>query len=376
MARKILFTAERFRKKLQELKRGGYILRQDSIICGGSSILSTEDLDTLRTLGVEESWLKHSISEIVMYFYTTSSVKRLSIEPNGSGVARILFEDFPFHGDLVHEESVDYVIGVNDLEDEDDCKHLVLGSEPIFRDLMIDYCLMPSSTILWNVFNTYIGDQFEVGIISCIPQNVLEEVVESLSNQGYIEKENGAYVSEDGNYWVAINLIDGINIQYRDTFMGIPVESFKIEIAEELGISDFATRYYNEWPYRLRLVEGNVDDSVFKFDKIDLEDLLRKLHKDNYTLDSIGLINVRSWVDCVTVCGFKNIHDFVYIIFYFDKNKKDFLVEIVSSPEEVAKLQVDDLMVPLIHVSTGGFREVSTFIHGFDLGNFKEHALV
>lgn len=375
MARRILFTAERFRKKLQELKKGGYVLRQDSVICGGTELLSSDDLDTLRELGVEEKWLRHPISEISMYFYTENSVKKLSVEPNSSGVARILFDNVVFSEDLVRE-TIDYVIEIKDAGDGDDSRYLVLGSEPIFRDLMIDYSLLPSSLVLWDIFNVYVGDQYEVGEISCIPQTVLEEIVESLSSLGFEEKENGAYVSPDGRYWVAISLLDGIKVKYRDSYMGIPVSGFQMEMAEELGVSDFATRYYNDWSYRLRLVDGNIDDSVFKFDKIDLEDVLRKLHMDNYTLDSIGLVHVRSWVDSVTVCGFKNVNDFVYTIFYFDKEKRDFLLEIVSSPEEVSQLQVDETVVPLIHVTTGGFKEVSTFIHGFDLGNFKEYDLV
>ena len=375
MARRILFTAERFRKKLQELKKGGYVLRQDSVICGGTELLSSDDLDTLRELGVEEKWLRHPISEISMYFYTENSVKKLSVEPNSSGVARILFDNVVFSEDLVRE-TIDYVIEIEDTGDGDASRYLVLGSEPIFRDLMIDYSLLPSSLVLWDVFNVYVGDQYEVGEISCIPQTVLEKIVESLSSLGFEEKENGAYVSPDGRYWVAISLLDGIKVKYRDSYMCIPVSGFQMEMAEELGISDFATRYYNDWSYRLRLVDGNIDDSVFKFDKIDLEDVLRKLHMDNYTLDSIGLVHVRSWVDSVTVCGFKNINDFVYTIFYFDKEKRDFLLEIVSSPEEVSQLQVDETVVPLIHVTTRGFKEVSTFIHGFDLGNFKEYDLV
>lgn len=375
MARRILFTAERFRKKLQELKKGGYVLRQDSVICGGTELLSSDDLDTLRELGVEEKWLHHPISEISMYFYTENSVKKLSVEPNSSGVARILFDNVVFSEDLVRE-TIDYVIEIEDTGDGDASRYLVLGSEPIFRDLMIDYSLLPSSLVLWDVFNVYVGDQYEVGEISCIPQTVLEEIVESLSSLGFEEKENGAYVSPDGRYWVAISLLDGIKVKYRDSYMGIPVSGFQMEMAEELGISDFATRYYNDWSYRLRLVDGNIDDSVFKFDKIDLEDVLHKLHMDNYTLDSIGLVHVRSWVDSVTVCGFKNVNDFVYTIFYFDKERRDFLLEIVSSPEEVSQLQVDETVVPLIHVATRGFKEVSTFIHGFDLGNFKEYDLV
>lgn len=375
MARRILFTAERFRKKLQELKKGGYVLRQDSVICGDTELLSSDDLDTLRELGVEEKWLRHPISEISMYFYTENSVKKLSVEPNSSGVARILFDNVVFSEDLVRE-TIDYVIEIEDTGDGDASRYLVLGSEPIFRDLMIDYSLLPSSLVLWDVFNVYVGDQYEVGEISCIPQTVLEKIVESLSSLGFEEKENGAYVSPDGRYWIAISLLDGIKVKYRDSYMGIPVSGFQMEMAEELGISDFATRYYNDWSYRLRLVDGNIDDSVFKFDKIDLEDVLRKLHMDNYTLDSIGLVHVRSWVDSVTVCGFKNVNDFVYTIFYFDKEKRDFLLEIVSSPEEVSQLQVDETVVPLIHVTTRGFKEVSTFIHGFDLGNFKEYDLV
>lgn len=375
MARKILFTAERFRKKLQELKREKYVLRQDSIICGGPDLLSEEDFETLRKLGVTENWLNHRISKINLYFYKQDSAKRLTIEPGSNGVAKILFDSIPYSGELVTED-VDYAVGIDDPAEENESTHIVLDNKPIFRDLMIDYCLLPSSTVLWSIFNVFVGEKYGTGVVFCITQNILEEIVEQLLCQGFIEQENGAYISEDNSYWVGICLLDGIKVSYHDRFMSGSVGDFRMEMAEELGISDFATRYYNDWRYRVRLIEGNVDDSVFKYDRINLDDLLRKLHADNYTLDSIGLVNIRSWTDCVTVCGFKNIHDFVYVIFYFDKEKKDFLVEIVSSPEEVGKLQVDELMIPLVHVTIGGFKEVSTFIHGFDLGNFKEHSLV
>lgn len=375
MARKVLFTAERFRKKMQELRKGGFVLRQDSVICGGDLVFSREDVETLRNLGVAEEWLCHAISEIRLYFYTKSSVKRISVVAGASGVAKIVVDDLDFSKELVSED-VGYVITLDDRGDEGSERYLVLGSDPIFRELMVGTGLLPESTVLWNIFNAYLGEGYSVGVISGISQECLEEILENLLNMGFVEANNGAYVSESGNYWVAVELEACIRVLYRDVYMGIPIADFRIELAEELGISDFATRYYNEWAYRLRLVDGDVNDSVFKFDRLNLEDLLTKLHLDNYTLDSVGIVNVRSWANSKTVCGFRNGHDYVYILFYFDEDRKDFLVEIVSSKEEVVSLQINDTVIPLVHVSVGGFREVSTFIRGFNFSDFRRHAVI
>lgn len=374
MARRILFTAERLRRKVSELQREGYVLRQDSVIAGGVEVFSDSDIATLRELGVDSKWFNHPISRIKMYFYSNSSVKCLSVEPHKSGVGRILLEELSFNKNLFQED-VEYVLQIDDAE-EDSYSHLVLDTAPVLSDLLKEYGMLPKSLVLWRIFNTFMGEGYRAGVISGISQETLEEIGENLLFEGFRESSNGAFVCNGSDIWVEVSINNGLTVSYRDKYMGISFENYQMEVSKELGISDFATRYYNERSYRLKLLDGDINDSVFKFDRVNLEDLLTKLHEDRYTLDSLGIVNIRSWADCVTVCGFKNIHDFVYIIFYFDSERKEFLMEIVSSAEEVVKLQVNDTVVTLVHVITDSFKEVSTFVHGFDLANFRKHSLI
>lgn len=118
---------------------------------------------------------------------------------------------------------------------------------------------------------------------------------------------------------------------------------------------------------------GNV---IVMFDKLNLTEVLSNLHKNGYTLDSIGLGNTWSIVNSTTICGFRGVEDFCYIAFYFDTEVGAFVTKVFVAKERMFELLVNENRICLNRIGRGVGEEISTLIRGFDIVNFREFNLV
>ena len=153
---------------------------------------------------------------------------------------------------------------------------------------------------------------------------------------------------------------------------------YSAEIAAELQVdySDASTfEPLKGWKYKSIMLNNNVHEALFRFRDLDLDELLTDLKNNGYTLESIGLIDVRSITDSVTVCMFKNQYGYSYISFFYGIEEEEFMVRIQSSNIELRRVKVNGKFVPMVRVSLSNNDEATTLIHGFDFENFKEYNL-
>lgn len=153
---------------------------------------------------------------------------------------------------------------------------------------------------------------------------------------------------------------------------------YSAEIAAELQVdySDASTfEPLKGWKYKSIMLNNNVHEALFRFRDLDLDELLTDLKNNGYTLESIGLIDVRSITDSVTVCMFKNQYGYSYISFFYGIEEEEFMVRIQSSNIELRRVKVNGKFVPMVRVLLSNNDEATTLIHGFDFENFKEYNL-
>ena len=130
-----------------------------------------------------------------------------------------------------------------------------------------------------------------------------------------------------------------------------------------------------DWKYKSVMLNNNINEALFRFRDLDLDMLLSDLKSNGYTLVSIGLVDVRSIVDSITVCAFKNKTGYSYISFYYGVEEEEFMVRIQSRETELRRVSINGKNVPMVRVSVDNSEETSTLIHGFDFDNFKEYNL-
>lgn len=156
---------------------------------------------------------------------------------------------------------------------------------------------------------------------------------------------------------------------------------FSTEAAVELAI-DYDQGYSSSfhslygWKYKSIMLNNNVSEAMFRFRDLSLDDLLRDLSDEGYRLVSLGLLDVRSIVDSVTVCGFQNEEGYLYVIFYYGVEEEEFMVKIMSHPYKLIRVRNANKVIPLFNISVSSADETSTLIRGFDFDNFEEFNLV
>lgn len=156
---------------------------------------------------------------------------------------------------------------------------------------------------------------------------------------------------------------------------------FSAETASELAI-DYTQGYDSSfhslygWKYKSIMLNNNISEALFRFRDLSLDSLLEDLYQEGYHLVSLGLLDVRSIVDSVTVCGFQNSEGYLYVIFYYGLEEEEFMVKIQSYPYQLVRIRNCNKVIPLVKVDVEGENETSTLIRGFDFDNFEEFNLV
>lgn len=151
------------------------------------------------------------------------------------------------------------------------------------------------------------------------------------------------------------------------------------EFAEELTIDQIKeaepmASIYN-WKYKSVMLNNDVHEALFRFRDINLTDLLSDLNKNGYELIALGLIDVRSLVDSITVCAFKNEKGYSYISFFYGVEEEEFMVKVQSRETLLKRIKVNGKYVPLVEVNVENSEDTSTLIQGFDFENFREYNL-
>ena len=151
------------------------------------------------------------------------------------------------------------------------------------------------------------------------------------------------------------------------------------EFAEEFAIDTVQEAkpmadMYN-WKYKSVMLNNDVHEALFRFRDISLNELLSDLNKNRYELVALGLVDVRSLVDSITVCVFKNNSGYSYISFFYGVEEEEFMVKIQSRETMLKRIKVNGKYVPLFEVNVESSRDTSTLIQGFDFENFKEYNL-
>lgn len=156
-------------------------------------------------------------------------------------------------------------------------------------------------------------------------------------------------------------------------------EDTSVEFAEEFALDQVLQaeppKEMYSWKYKSLMLNNDVHEALFRFRDLSLDVLLSDLKKEGYKLISLGLIDVRSLVDSVTVCAFKNNNGYSYVSFYYGIEEEEFMVKIQSRETELNRIKVNGKYVPLVSVNIKNADETSTLIHGFDFENFREYNL-
>lgn len=398
--RKMVLTSVRLRKKFKELSAEGYKLRQEIITCDVDNHLSSGDINILKDLQVDSSYLHYPIRTIEEYFYSSKSAVRVVIETSKDGIARMLCKGIEPYDKLL-ESTEDYSVFVGEDVPEfiDDGEKLtsfnLCGEEPVFKKLLENSSLLMDNLVLWSIFSNYDyksnSKDFTNGTLIGLERSFASEISVILLHEGFYRVssdedgyENGivSYKSENGDSVVDVSVTDSISLWYKDMFMsekvyGEEVCGYKYRVQDDGNYKgDFANHTLSNWKYRSIMLNNNVNEALFKFDDIDLDSVLDGLKEDGYMLRSLGFSSVRSIVDSVTICGFKNVNGYSYIIFYYGLIEEVFMMEILSTKNELRSIVVNDKDIRLVNINLDSHEDASTLIHGFDFSNFEEYELV
>lgn len=378
-SRKVVLDSVRLNKRLRDLARGNYVLRQEFIVCDTNKHLSLDDLEVL------ELDLEYQIGSIEMYFYNKDSAKKLLIEAGDDGIGRLVLDETDYSNTLL-TCTEEYALFFGDdipeyIEDGKLLERFELCLEkPILQNKLFKYGLTSNNNTVWDLFNKYefrvFCDSFDVGCILGLDRKYSSDVHAILVSNGFISNDSVVYKNKEYNCSVVVKIINNkLNISYYDVFSNFVNNDYKLEVSEELGISDFAKHTLNCSSFSALRLNDSIDDAMYKLKDVNLDILLRGLRESNYVLDSIGLACVRSMVYSRTVCGFKNKNGYVYMLFYYGSREEEFLVRILSSDSELSSLEIDGVLVNLVNVCNTNDIDVSTLIVGFDFNNFLEYDL-
>ena len=367
MARRMLFSVERFRRKIRELSRMGYSLRQDYAIgigtplSDGEAVFSARDRKILLDLGVSREILQYSLCEIGMLFYLPGSeAVWVSVVAQGIGSAKILYRSVPCESDLYVPDCLDAITCGDSDVGLAGVKYLLLCKEPVFLGCLREFGSEPRDLILWSVFSRHVGRGYRIGFTGMLPGAEGVGIISSLVDSGYSVSVDGCYVSNSGFYWVRVSSVSGeIGLEYFDSYMGV---------APERGLADLGC-------YVKDCIEGggysldSSGDLILPLEMVDVGDLLNRLGRCEYVLDSIGVHRILSRYENIFVLGFRGVSDYVYFVAYYDADRGEDVLEIVPSRGSVRCVSVSEYAVPLIHASADSFEALSQFVVSLGIGD-------
>lgn len=377
--KRVVLDSVRLEKRLRELSKEGYKLRQEVVTCNKERHLNSKDIKVLKELGVSREILKYPIMLVEMFFYKERSAKRLMIESDGSLSARFILSDIEYSSEFVCScEKYTLFVGDEIPEFVDKNKPLrefeLCCSEYVLQGILEKYNLLLDNRFLLDVFNEYeyinASKWYTTGKMIGLDRSYASDIHTLLVKNMFTEVEDYKYVSEFGDSCVTLEMNGKISIYYSDRFSDVKNEVAITEIVED---KDFVSTVLHSSKYNTVMLNSDFSNALFNFSDVDLEDILLNLERFGYKLDSLGVVCVRSMVDSVTVCGFKNNKGYLYIMFYYGYREEQFVIRIVSSDEEIESMSVREKVVPLVHVLDGDY---TTLIRGFDFSNFRSFALV
>lgn len=372
--KRVVMDSVRLDKKLKELSDKGFKMRQQLLYCDIGNYLEDKDYEELRIENV-----KFPLSKIEMIFCCGESCVTVAIVADSPRKTKLLCYDGNVSGQLkssgleyalFSEDTIDDAVDLDEFE-------LCLGTI-ILEERLRKFGLLVDNSILYSLFNSYEyrskSKGYDVGKLVGLGRKYSTDIIKLLRDSGYKCNDGFTFMSND--------LFSGVNLSYYGEYMDIVYfdkfgfdRDFSSEVSSEIAISDFADIELVKPKYQMLMLNGEINSAKFNFNDIDLDDVLEGLNKEGYSLDSIGVACVRSMLNSITVCGFKNDNGYLYVEFYYDFLEDSFLVNFVSSREKFGTVQVNNRDVYLVDVNLS-ILDSTTFIRGFDFCNFEMFSLV
>ena len=357
MSRKFIMSRVRLEKKFEEIKSRGFKLRQDLVLCNTHRPLSNQCKSILKGFGVKEELLQYPISLITLVFVNEKrTVCRVYLESSADNVGRI-YSETEYNVSSLHleESDLEYSLYVGDevpsvgLRGEELVEFEMVSTYPVFESYFKKNDMLLDNMELWSVFNNI---------------ELIDKCSDYSKGKMYGIHMNGNNIKNED--W-GISYVD----EYLDS--SFRNQDFRTEISASLDV-DVPSKLMT-WKYKSMMLNNNVYQALFRFSELEFDVLLSDLRADGYTLHSMGLVNVRSMENSVTVCGFFNGRTYMYTVFYFSKEYECFVVELLYSKSEVKEIRVNNYKVNVVGINVNDGME-TTLIRGFDFENFDEYHLI
>lgn len=376
--KRVVMDSVRLDKKLKELSEKGFKMRQQLLYCNLNSHFSDADY---KELGIEG--IRFPLSKIEMVFLCGDKSVLLSLISDNPRKSKMICTETRFSGSL-RTSKLEYALFEEDnfedcLESDESLNEfeLCLGSI-LLKERLDKFGLLVKNDVLYRLFNNYTlrlnSSGYDAGKLIGLSRSYSSEVNKILKESGYECNESFTFMSDD--LFCGVNLSfyrDKMDVIYFDKF-GFD-EDYSCEVSKELAISDFADVELSKPKYQMIMLNGEINSAKFNFNDISLDDVLGGLREEGYIFTSLGVACVRSMLNCITVCGFRNKHGYLYVEFYYGLEEDSFLVKFTSSREKLQSVNINNREVCLIDVNVSSF-DSTTFIRGFDFSNFENFSLV
>lgn len=356
MSRKFVMTAVRLEKKFEEIKSRGFVLRQDLVLCNKNKPLSDQCKNVLRGFGVKDELLQYPISQIILIFVNNNkTVFRLYLESSADNVGRLYGKtEYNVENFDLDDTGLEYSLYVGDevpevgLRGEELTEFEMVCTYPVFEEKFSKMGMLMDNMELWTIFNDY-------DLIDKCSDYSKGKMVGVFTRGKNIKREE----------W---------GISYVDEYTkGMYEDNLKVEVSAPLDVE--IPGKLMSWKYKSLMLNNDIYQALFRFSEIELDVLLSDLRADGYTFHSLGLVNVRSMEDSVTVCGFYNGKNYMYTAFYFSQEYNCFVAELLYSVKDITELRVNGFNVNVVEVKANDGIE-TTLIRGFDFENFDEYNLI
>lgn len=376
--KRVVMDSVRLDKKLKELSDEGYKLRQQLLYCNSKNHFSASDYDEM---GIKER--SFPLSKIEMVFFCKDKGVLLSLISDSPRKSKMICTEIKLSSSL-RTSKLDYA-----LFEEDDFENCFNGEENVsefelclksvlLKDRLEKYGLLVENSILYSIFNNYLlrlnSAGYDSGKLIGLNRSYSSEINKILKESGYECSNSFTFMSKD--------LFCGVNISFYSDKMDVIYfdklgfdGGYSCEISRELAVSDFADIELTKPKYQMIMLNGEINSAKFNFNDIVLDDILEGLREEGYIFTSLGVACVRSMLNCITICGFRNKHGYLYVEFFYGVQEDSFLIRFTSSREKLKVVTINNKDVCLIDVNVGSF-DSTTFIRGFDFSNFENFSLV
>lgn len=414
----VLFSESTLESILDSLKEDGYRFQRDWVICNVEDYMNSYTISCFKSIGVNLSYLNYPINSINLVFWKTGKTCEISvliegdttiitIEKYSSGSSPTLTYGNEKYSLFIGDEVPSY-----GLEGELLVSFRLCAEEAFLNVILKEKGLCMSNDILYTIFGSitfsdkarYSSSSMLLGISKEYSSNILSMVQSNCylfsgARRYYTDDVVLFYKSRDGLSYVYYTEGNGlISVWYTDVFtlgnkqfelaMGYKESSSFVDmIAEpnsEFGLlgslknsfkSEFAFCFVNKWQYKIRMLNNDVNDAIFNLSDISMKEVMAELKANNYSLSSLGLYDIKSFVSSASVCGFYNNSSYVYLAFYYNNLSESLLLEVLSSIDKLEDTIIDGRCVKMFDV-VDSKEYISTFVSGFNFPEFKAIGLV